>query len=134
MKQIFLQAMIILTFGSAKAQSADYFIKNGDLMIKKDHSTSTFQEGDNNPILDFAEGKLNQRKYLIYWRADGEAKICTLREDGTWSTQVNFNCSCDKQISKIKFLDSQNLIITCTNGDRYKKTIYPNGGGSESSY
>ena len=56
MKQIILVATMLLTFGFANAQSADYFVKNGDLMVHKGNSTATFQSGGSNPIVDFAEG------------------------------------------------------------------------------
>lgn len=127
-------AIMSLTLGLANAQSADYFVKNGDLMVRRGNSTSTFENGGSNPIVDFAEGELNGKYYLIYWKSNGESKICTLRQDGTWSSQSDFTCQCGKQIDKIKFLDSQTLIITCTDGKRYKKTINLGGGGSESSY
>lgn len=125
---------MLLTFGFANAQSADYFVKNGDLMVRKGNTTSTFQSGGSNPIIDFAEGELNGKYYLIYWKSNGESKICTINESGKWSSQSDFRCRCGKEIDKIKFVDSQTLIITCTDGKRYKKTITPGGGGSESSY
>lgn len=134
MKQIILIATMLLTFGFANAQSADYFVKNGDLMVRKGNSTSTFQSGGSNPIIDFAEGELNGKYYLIYWKSNGESKICTINDSGKWSSQSDFRCQCGKKIDKIKFVDSQTLIITCTDGKRYKKTITPGGGGSESSY
>ena len=134
MKQIILIATMLLTFGFANAQSADYFVKNGDLMVLKGNTTSTFQSGGSNPIIDFAEGELNGKYYLIYWKSNGESKICTINESGKWSSQSDFGCQCGKKIDKIKFVDSQTLIITCTDGKRYKKTITPGGGGSESSY
>ena len=125
---------MLLTFGFANAQSADYFVKNGDLMVRKGNTTSTFQSGGSNPIIDFAEGELNGKYYLIYWKSNGESKICTINESGKWSSKSDFRCRCGKEIDKIKFVDSQTLIITCTDGKRYKKTITPGGGGSESSY
>ena len=125
---------MLLTFGFANAQSADYFVKNGDLMVRKGNTTSTFQSGGSNPIIDFAEGELNGEYYLIYWKSNGESKICTINESGKWSSQSDFRCLCGKNIDKIKFVDSQTLIITCTDGKRYKKTITAGGGGSESSY
>lgn len=134
MKQIILIATMLLTFGFANAQSADYFVKNGDLMVRKGNTTSTFQSGGSNPIIDFAEGELNGKYYLIYWKSNGESKICTINESGKWSSQSDFRCRCGKNIDKIKFVDSQTLIITCTDGKRYKKTITAGGGGSESSY
>ena len=134
MKQIILMATMLLTFGFTNAQSADYFVKNGDLMIRKGNSTSTFQSGGSNPIVDFAEGELNGKYYLIYWKSNGESKICTINESGQWSSQSDFRCQCGKNIDKIKFMDSQTLIITCTDGTRYKKTITAGGGGSESKY
>lgn len=134
MKQIILMATMLLTFGFTNAQSADYFVKNGDLMIRKGNSTSTFQSGGSNPIVDFAEGELNGKYYLIYWKSNGESKICTINESGKWSSQSDFRCQCGKNIDKIKFMDSQTLIITCTDGTRYKKTITAGGGGSESKY
>lgn len=134
MKKIIFILTTILTLGSVNAQSADYFIKNGDLMIRKGNSTSTFQRGNSSPIIDFAEGELNGKYYLIYWKSNGESKICTIDETGKWSSQSNFYCRCGKEIDKIKFIDGQTLIVTCTNGKRYKKTINSNGGGSEISY
>jgi hypothetical protein len=134
MKQIILIVTLLLTFGLANAQTADYFVKNGDLMIRKGNTTSTFDRGYSNPIVDFAEGELNGKNYLIYWTSNGESKICTLRQDGTWSSKSDFRCQCGKKIDKIKFMDSQTLIITCTDGARYKKTITAGGGGSESRY
>lgn len=134
MKQIVLIAAMLLTFGFANAQSADYFVKNGDLMVRKGNTTSTFERGGYNPIIDFAEGELNGKYYLIYWKSNGESKICTINESGKWSSQSDFRCRCGKEIDKIKFVDNQTLIITCTDGKRYKKTITPGGGGSESSY
>jgi hypothetical protein len=134
---IILMATMLLTFGFANAQSADYFVKNGDLMIQKVNSTSTFQRGGSYPIIDFAEGELNGKNYLIYWKSNGESKICTLREDGSWDKQSSFRCGCGEdreEIEKIKFMNSQFLIITCTGGKRYKKTITPSGGGSEGRY
>lgn len=132
MKQILILAMILLTFGSVKAQTADYFISNGNLMLKKGNTISTFEYGySSNPIVDFAEGQLNGKYYLIYWRLNGEVKLCTIREDGKWSGQTDFRCGCGKDIDKIKFIDKQTLIITCNNGKRYKKTINQNGGSSE---
>lgn len=134
MKQIILIATMLLTFGFANAQSADYFVKNGDLMVRKGNSTSTFQSGGSNHIIEFAEGELNGKYYLIYWKSNGESKICTINDSGKWSSQSDFRFQCGKKIDKIKFVDSQTLIITCTDGKRYKKTITPGGGGSESSY
>jgi hypothetical protein len=134
MKKIIFILTTILTLGSVNAQSADYFIKNGDLMIRKGNSISTFQRGNSSPIIDFAEGKLNGKYYLIYWKSNGESKICTIDETGKWSSQSNFYCRCGKEIDKIKFIDSQTLIVTCTNGKRFKKIINSNGGGSESNY
>lgn len=134
MKQIILIATMLLTFGFANAQTADYFVKNGDLMVRKGNTTSTFQSGGSNPIIDFAEGELNGKYYLIYWKSNGESKICTIKESGKWSSQSDFRCQCGKKINKIKFVDSQTLIITCTDGTRYKKTITAGGGGSESRY
>ena len=55
----------------------------------------------------------------------------TIREDGKWSDQTDFRCGCGKDIEKIKFVDSQTLIITCSNGKRFKKTLGPYGGSSE---
>ena len=127
--------MILLSLESIKAQTADYFISNGNLMLKKGNTTSTFEYGySSNPIVDYAEGQLNGKYYLIYWRLKGETKICTIREDGSWSAQSDFRCGCYNQVSKIKFIDSQTLIITCYNGKRFKKTIDSGGGGSETSY
>ena len=137
MKKLILIATVLLAYGFVYAQSADYFLKNGDLMLSKNGSTSIFSEGSSDPISDFSEGNLNNGKYLIYWTNKGNAYICTLREDGSWSSKSNFSCECrssNKNISKIKFADQQNLIITCENGDRFKKTISANGGGSESRY
>jgi hypothetical protein len=137
MKKLFLMATMLLTIGFLNAQSADYFVKNSDLMVSKSGSTSTFAEGYSDPITDFAEGILNGKNYLIYWTNKGNAYICTLKEDGKWSSKSDFSCQCrnsNKGISKIKFIDQQTLIITCENGDRYKKTITSGGGGSENSY
>ena len=137
MKKLILIESALLTYGFVNAQSADYFVKNGDLFLSKNGSTSTFSEGSSDPISDFSEGKLNNGKFLIYWTNKGNAYICTLREDGSWSSKSNFSCECrsnNNGISKIKFVDQQNLIITCENGDRFKKTITPSGGGSESRY
>lgn len=134
MKQFLFVAIILLAFGSAEAQSADYFVKNGDLMVRKGNSTSTFQSGGSNSIIDFAEGELNGKYYLIYWRSNGESRICTINESGKWSSQSDFRCQCGKKIDKIKIIDSQTLIITCTDGKRYKKIINAGGGGSESNY
>ena len=132
MKKALLMTMFLLSVGVAKAQTADYFISNGNLMLKKGGTTTNFEYGySSNPIVDFAEGELNGKYYLIYWRLNGEAKICTVREDGKWSGQTDFRCECGKEISKIKFIDKQTLIITCNNGKRYKKTITQNGGSSE---
>ena len=133
MKKLLLMATMMFMFVAAKAQTADYFVKNGDLMVKK-NGTSTFQSGGNNPIIDFAEGELNGKYYLIYWKSNGESKICTINDSGKWSSQSNFNCRCGKEIDKIKFMDSQTLIISCTDGKRYKKTFTSGGGSSESSY
>ena len=124
---------MLLTFGFANAQSADYFVKDGDLMLRKGNTTSTFQRGGSDPIVDFAEGELNGKYYLIYWKSNGESEINTINESGKWSTQADFRCRCNN-IDKIKFMDSQTLIITCTDGTRYKKTITAGGGGSESKY
>jgi hypothetical protein len=134
MKEFLVIAIMLLTFGNAKAQTADYFVKNGDLMIRKGTTTSTFEHGGSNMIVDFAEGELNGKNYLIYWKSNGESKICTLRQDGFRSSASDFRCQCGKKIDKIKFMDSQTLIITCTDGNRYKKTITSGGGGSESKY
>lgn len=132
MKKVLLMTMFLLSVVVAKAQTADYFISNGNLMLKKGGTTTTFEYGySSNPIVDFAEGELNGKYYVIYWRAKGDVRICTIREDGKWSDQTDFSCGCYKQVDKIKFIDYQTLIITCTNGKRYKKTIYKNGGGSE---
>ena len=132
MKKVLLMAMILLSFGSVKAQTADYFISNGNLMLKKGGTTTTFEYGySSNPIVDFAEGELNGKYYVIYWRLKGEVKLCTIREDGKWSDQTDFRCGCGKDIEKIKFVDSQTLIITCSNGKRFKKTLGPYGGSSE---
>lgn len=137
MKQILLMATILLMFEAAKAQSADYFVKGGNIMVTKGNTTSTFVEGYPDPVIDFSEGNLNGKNYLIYWTTKGNAYICTLRTDGSWSSKSDFSCQCrngEKSIGKIKFVDQQTLIITCENGDRYKKTITAGGGGSESSY
>ncbi len=135
MKKILLLSVILLSFSNVQGQTADYYISNGNIMLKKGNTTSIFEYGySSNPIIDFAEGKLNGKYYIIYWRLNGESKICTVREDGTWSEQNDFRCECGKQITKIKFIDSETLIITCNNGSRYKKTINSGGGGSESSY
>ena len=134
MKTNLLIVIMLLIFGATNAQSADYFIKNGDLMIRKGNSTSTFQRGNSSQIIDFAEGELNGKYYLIYWKSNGESKICTIDDSGKWSSQSNFYCRCGKEINKIKFVDSQTLIITCSNGKRFKKILTPNGVGSESSY
>jgi hypothetical protein len=134
MKKLLLMVTMMVMFGAARAQAADYFVKNGDLMVKKGGSTSTFQDGGNNPIIDFAEGMINEKYYLIYWKSNGESKICTITENGKWSNQSNFDCRCGKNIDKIKFIDKQTLIITCTDGKRYKKTYSQGGGSSESNY
>jgi hypothetical protein len=134
MKTVILIATMLLSCGFARAQSADYFLKNGDLMVRKGNTTSTFQSSRNVEIIDFAEGELNGQYYLIYWKSNGESKICTINESGKWSNQSDFRCRCGKNISKIKFFDSQTLIITCTDGKRYKKTITSNGGSTESNY
>jgi hypothetical protein len=134
MKKFILTATILLTLGCVQAQTADYFVKNGDLMVRKGNTTSTFQSGGSNPIIDFAEGELNGKYYLIYWRSSGESKICTITESGKWSSQSDFRCQCGKEIENIKFLDSQTMIITCSDGKRYKKTMTPGGGSSERSY
>jgi hypothetical protein len=137
MKQFLLMATMLLMFGAAKAQSADYFVKGGNIMVTKGSSTSTFVEGYSDPVTDFAEGNLNGKNYLIYWTNKGNAYICTLRTDGSYSSKSDFSCQCrngNMSISKIKFVDQQTLIITCENGDRYKKTITAGGGGSESRY
>lgn len=133
MKKVLLMTMFLLSVVVAKAQTADYFISNGNLMLKKGGSTTTFEYGySSNPIIDFAEGELNGKYYLIYWRLKGEVKLCTIREDGKWSDQNDFRCGCGKDIDKIKFIDKQTLIITCNNGKRFKKTMSQYGGSSES--
>jgi hypothetical protein len=133
MKKALLITMILLSFGSLKAQTADYFISNGNLMLKKGGTTTTFENGySSNPIVDFAEGELNGKYYLIFWRLKGDVKLCSIREDGKWSDQTDFSCGCGKNVDKIKFVDKQTLIITCSNGKRFKKTMSQYGGSSES--
>lgn len=134
MKQYLLIVIMMLTSGIAKSQSADYFIKNGDLMARVGNTTSTFERGWKNPIIDFAEGELNGKYFVIYWQANGDSKICTISETGKWSSKSDFRCRCGKHIDKIKFIDSQTLIITCTDGKRYKRTFTAGGGSTESSY
>ena len=104
---------MLLTFGFANAQSADYFVKNGDLMVRKGNTTSTFQFGGSNPIIDFAEGELNGKYYLIYWKSNGESKICTINESGKWSSQSDFRCQCGKKIDKIKLSLKLYVILSC---------------------
>ena len=45
MKQLLLMATILLTSGFVNAQSAEYFVKNGDLMVRTGNTTSTFERG-----------------------------------------------------------------------------------------
>lgn len=132
MKSIFLFAATLLMFNLSSAQTADYYVKNGNLMVNKGNSTSTFETGSYDPIIDFADGTLNGKNYLIYWTSKGKSYMCTLREDGKWSSKSDFDCQCRKNISKIKFIANNTLMITCSNGNRFKKTIGQSGGGSES--
>ena len=134
MKHLIVLITFLLGFGAANCQNADYFVRNGDLMVKKGNTTSTFKSGSYDRIIDFADGELNGKYYVIYWTSSGKSYICTIGNSGKYSSRSDFSCRCGKNIEKIRFLDSKTLIITCTDGKRYKKTYTSGGGSSESSY